>query len=164
MELLLVAVVSAAVGAGVTWFVMTHRHTRHVVASATGEDQALDLRLGREFQEGREAGRKEELGKFTLIYEPFVETVEEYMGLKKRSTLGYDMRIYYAGFPIGDGTRHITHQSIEYDEKRIDALLNNEVAATISEIIQLASTRGLTAKVLPRSAVGRKSRKTADKG
>lgn len=153
MELLiLVGSVSALVAAVATWLVMSQRHARRVVASSSGEDRALDLRLGREFQEGREAGRKEELGKFTLIYEPFAETVEEYMGLRKRSTLGYDMRIYYAGFPIGEGARHVTHKSIEYDEQRIDALLNNEVAATINQIVQLATARGLHAKILPRSS------------
>jgi hypothetical protein len=152
MELtFLIGTASAITSAVFTYFLTTHYHTKRVAASASGEDHVLDLRLDREFQKGKDAGRLEELAKFTLTYEPFVETIEEYMGLKKRSSLGYDMQIHYSGFPIGHRTRYVTHNSVEYDEKRIDALLNNEVAAAVNGIVQLAATKGLSAKSIPRS-------------
>lgn len=146
----LVGAACAIASAVVTYFLTTHYHVKRVAASPSGEDHVLDLRLDREFQKGKDAGRREELGNFTLTYEPFVETIEEYMGLKKRSTLGYDMQIHYSGFPIGHRTRYVTHNSIEYDEKRVDALLNNEVAAAVNGIVQLAASKGMGAKSMPR--------------
>ncbi|MES2361346.1 MAG: hypothetical protein V4646_06050 [Pseudomonadota bacterium] len=147
----LIGAACAIASAVVTYVLTTHYHIKRVAASPSGEDHVLDLRLDREFQKGKEAGRLEELGNFTLTYEPFVETIEEYLGLKKRSTLGYDMQIHYSGFPIGHRTRHVTHNSIEYDEKRVDALLNNEVAAAVNGIVQLAASKGMGAKSLPRT-------------
>lgn len=147
----IVVAVSGIAVAVVTYLITTHYHNKKIAVSSTGEDHVLDLRLEREFQKGKEAGRTEELGNFTLTYEPFVETIEEYMGLKKRSTLGYNMQIHYSGFPIGHQTRYVTHNSIEYDEKRVDALLNNEVAAAVNGIVQLAATKGMNAKALPRT-------------
>ncbi|MEF2148248.1 hypothetical protein [Aquilutibacter rugosus] len=148
--LIIVGAASALTSALFTYLLTTHYRNKMVAASPAGEDHVLDLRLEREFQKGKEAGRSEELGNFTLTYEPFVETIEEYMGLKKRSTLGYHMQIHYAGFPIGHQTRYVTHNSIEYDEKRVDALLNNEVAAAVNGIVQLAATKGMNAKALPK--------------
>lgn len=109
----------------------------------------VELKLESEFQKGKDAGRSEELSNFTLTYEPFAESIEEYMGLKKRSTLGYHMQIYYSGFPIGHQTRYITHTNIEYDEKRIEKLLNSEVASAINGIIQMANTKGMKTEKLP---------------
>lgn len=158
MELMvLVGAVSAIVSATLTYFLSAHYHIKRIAASAQGEDRVLDLRLDQEFQKGKEAGRSEELHNFQLTYEPFVDTVEEYLGLKKRSTLGYNMQIHYAGFPIGHRMRYVTHSSIEYDEKRIDALLNSEVLASINSVVQLAASKGMSARSLPRS---RKKRAT----
>lgn len=152
MELtVLVGAVSAIVSAILTYFLSDHYHIKRVAASAQGEDRVLDLRLDQEFQKGKEAGLSEELHNFQLTYEPFVDTVEEYFGLKKRSTLGYDMQIHYAGFPIGHRMRYVTHSSIVYDEKRIEALLNSEVLASINSVVQLAASKGMSAKYLPRS-------------
>jgi hypothetical protein len=145
-----VGAASALVSAVLTYFFTTHYHVQRVAGSQSGDDHVLDLRLDQEFHRGKEVGKSEELGKFTLSYEPFAETIEEYLGMRKRSTLGYDMQISYSGFPIGHKTRYITHQNIEYDEKRIDALLNNEVASTINNIIQLAATKGMGVKALPK--------------
>ena len=152
MDLVVVVGAVSAVGSALITYLLTIQfHNRKVAASKTGDDRVLDLRLEREFQKGKEAGRAEELGKFTLTYEPFEERVEEYLGLKKRSTLGYHMQIHYAGFPIGHQTRHVTHNCIEYDEKRIEMLLNNDVASAVNGIVQLATTKGINAKALPRT-------------
>lgn len=147
---IVVGVLSVVISVIITYFFTTYHHTQKVAGSQTGNDHVLDLRLDQEFHKGKEVGRTEELEKFTLAYEPFSETIEEYLGIKKRSTLGYDMQLYYSGFPIGHKTRYITHQNIEYDEKRVDALLDSEVASTISGIVQLAATKGMNTKTLPR--------------
>ncbi|URI06279.1 hypothetical protein MW290_10130 [Aquincola tertiaricarbonis] len=91
----------------------------------------------------------EELERFTLTYQPFEERIEEYMGLRKRSTLGYDMQIHYAGFPIGHQTRYVTHSNVEYEEKRIDLIFNGELASAVNGIVQLAVTKGMNVKALP---------------
>lgn len=114
------------------------------------KNDLVELKLQSEFQKGKEAGKLEELSNFTLTYEPFFEITEEYMGLKKRSTLGYHMQLFYAGFPIGHQTRYVTHNQIEYDKERIEKLLNSEVASAINTVIQLAATKGMKAKSLPR--------------
>ena len=150
MSVVLASVAAAVFAALVTYFLTLHFQVRRLASSKAGEDHVLDLRLDQAFQNGKAEGRSEELAKFTLTYEPFAETVEEYLGLKKRSTLGYNMRIHYAGFPIGDETRCVTHQNIEFDEKRIDAMLNNEVASAIAGVVQMVATKGLGTKTLPR--------------
>ena len=114
------------------------------------QNDLVELKLLNEFQKGKEAGKSEELNNFTLTYEPFSETIEEYMGMKKRSTLGYHMQLYYAGFPIGHQTRYVTHNQIAYDKDHIEKLLNSEVASTINTVIQLAATKGMKAKSLPK--------------
>lgn len=145
----IVALASAAISAVLTYFFVTHYRSQRIAASEAGDDRVLDLRLSNEFQKGKEAGKLEELEKFTITCEPFTEKVEEYLGLKKTATLGYYLHIQYAGFRIGHESRYVTHQSIEYDEKRIDALLNNEVASAINGAIHLAATKGMTTKKLP---------------
>lgn len=150
MDIIIIVGIGSAIGSAlITYLLTSHFHTKKVASSTSGEDRVLDLRIEREFQKGKEAGRTEELANFTLTYEPFEERIEEYMGLKKRSTLGYNMQIHYAGFPIGHKTRYVTHNSIEYDEKRIDSLFNSELVSAINEIVQLAATKGMSAKALP---------------
>ena len=148
--IILASIVSAFISATITYSVTKYFHTNKIAASKSGDDHVLDLRLNQEFKKGQEAGRSEELEKFTLTYEPFAEIVEEYFGLKKSSTLGYEMQIHYSGFPIGQKTRYITHQNIEYDEKKVDALLNGEIASTINSIVNFVSARGIGTKTLPR--------------
>ncbi|MFY4805464.1 hypothetical protein ACOTVJ_03585 [Aliarcobacter butzleri] len=147
--IVIVGVISTLVSATLTYFFTKSYYVQRVASSQLGEDNVLDLRLSKEFHLGKEAGKLEELQKFTITYEPFSETMEEYFGIKKRSTLGYDMQIFYSNFPIGHKTRHITHKNIEYDEKRVNALLNNEVASIVNGIIQFAVTKGMGAKKLP---------------
>jgi hypothetical protein len=149
VSLVLAGVASAALAAIVTYFLTVQLYVKRIAGSKSGDDDVLDLRIDQAFRKGREEGQAQELAKFTLTYEPFAETVEEYMGLKKRSTLGYNMRIHYAGFPIGDETRCVTHQNIEFDEKRIDGLLNSEVASAIAGVVQMVATKGLGTKTLP---------------
>jgi hypothetical protein len=144
-----VSIASALLASILTYALVFHFHGKRVASSVAGQDRVLDLRLSQEFERGKAAGRAEELGKFELTYEPFVETIEEYMGLKKRSLLGYDMQISYAGFPVGHRTRYVTHKNVEFDEKRIETLLNSEVASAVNGIVQLAATKGLGAKSLP---------------
>jgi hypothetical protein len=144
-----VGLASAAVSAALTYFFVTHYRSQRIAGSQAGEDHVLDLRLSNEFQRGKDAGKLEELEKFTITYEPFTEKIEEYLGLKKSATLGYFLHIHYCGFRIGQESRYVTHQSIEYDEKRIDALLNSEVASAINGVIQLAATKGIPTKKLP---------------
>lgn len=150
MDLLVIVGISSAIGSALTTYLLSaHFFRKRVASSNAGDDHVLDLRLEREFQKGKEAGRLEELKSFTLTYEPFEERVEEYLGLKKRSTLGYHMQIHYAGFPIGHQTRYVTHNNIEYDEKRIESIFNSELVSAVNGIVQLAATKGMNAKALP---------------
>lgn len=149
VSLIVVGLASALLASLGTYAIASHFYGRRIASSLPGQDRVLDLRISHEFERGKAAGRSEELAKFELTYEPFVETTEEYMGLRKRSLLGYDMQISYAGFPIGQRTRYVTHKNVEFDEKRIEMLLNSEVAGAVNGVIQLAATKGLGAKTLP---------------
>ncbi len=91
-------------------------------------------RLNNEYLRGKEDGRNEELGKFSIIYEPFQDIAEEFMGLKKRAELGYSVQLYYSGLPIGEPTRKITHQNVEYDDRKIDKLMNSELMGSLNNI------------------------------
>ncbi len=153
MDIVVIVGLSSIFGSAlITYLLTTHFYNKKVAAATTGDDLILDLRLDQEFHRGKEVGHSEELKKFTLTYEPFEERIEEYLGMKKRSTLGYNMQIHYAGFPIGEPTRRITHNNIAYDEKRIEALLNSEVISAINGLVQLVSTKGMNTKVLPHTS------------
>lgn len=106
-------------------------------------------RLNNEYLRGKDAGSKEELQRFSIIYEPFQEVAEEYMGLRKRAELGYSIQLYYSGLPIGESTRKTTHKNVEFDEKRIDKLLNSELMGSLNSMCQLLLTKGIGSKVLP---------------
>lgn len=142
----IVGLISATISTVLTYFFVTHYRSQRIAASQAGDDHVLDLRLNNEFQRGKEAGKLEELEKFTITYEPFTEKIEEYLGLKKSANLGYYLHIHYSGFRIGGESRYVTHQNIAYDEERINALLNSEVASAINGAIQLIATKGMTTK------------------
>lgn len=107
-------------------------------------------RLDNEYRRGKDDGHKAELEKLAIIYEPYQVVTEEYMGMKKRAELGYSMQLHYAGFPIGEPTRKVLHAKIEYDQAKIDKIMNNELITGLGQMCQLLASKGMSGKVLPR--------------
>lgn len=145
----IVALSSALVTAAVTYVFTKNAYIKRVSNTSVNTDDVLNLRLRDEFNRGATSGRAEELAKFSISYEPFSELSEEWMGMRKRARLGYDMQITYNGFPVGHKTRYVTHSNLEYNQENIDRLLNSEVATTVSAVAQLVATKGISTKTLP---------------
>jgi hypothetical protein len=114
-----------------------------------GED--FEARLDNEYRKGKDEGQKAELQKFVIVYEPYQELTEEYFGMKKRAELGYSMQLHYAGLPIGEAARKATHTNIEFDDAKIDKLINSELMGSLNSLCQLLGTRGMSGKILPRT-------------
>ena len=99
---------------------------------------------------GIEEGRAEELNKFSVVYEPYEELSEEYLGMKKRVELGYDVQFTYSGWPIGQSSRKAMKTNVEYDRDAIDKVFNSEVIGFLNNVAQLAATKGMSATVRPK--------------
>ena len=75
--------------------------------------------LSNEYIRGKIDGSKEELEKFSISYQPFIERINGMIW--DDAAIGYEMQIFYAGFSIGEPTRKITNH-----EKKFKALsINN---------------------------------------
>lgn len=99
---------------------------------------------------GIEEGRLNELKNFSVVYEPYEEVAEEYLGMKKRVELGYDVQFSYNGWPIGQSTRKAMKTNIEFDRQAIDQIFNSEVIGFLNNVVQIAATKGMSAKVGPK--------------
>lgn len=109
-------------------------------------------KLDLEYKRGFSDGQKAELDKFLITYEPFDRTVEEYLGIKKRVEIGYSSSIFYSGFKIAGPAREVTHENVEYNQERIEKILNSEVAGSINALAQFALSKGVNSKMLPRKS------------
>lgn len=78
--------------------------------------------LSIEHAKGKTAGAEEERARFNITYTPVVIDHENF--LSHKVDVGYDMQIYYAGFPIGEPTRRITHHQEKSKDENINKLLN----------------------------------------
>lgn len=148
-SMLLAVLISAGISAVATFVLTKHYLTKRIANINENPDDLLGLRLKHEYVRGLDVGRAEELAKFTVTYQPISEIHEEWMGMKKRARLGYEMQINYSGFPLGHQTRHITHSNVEYNQENIDRILNSEVATAIGSFTQLLVSKGMNAKALP---------------
>jgi hypothetical protein len=92
--------------------------------------------LEREYARGKGQGAKEELEKFQITYTPVL--VERDSFLKNSVDAGYEMQIYYSGFPVGEPTRRITH----HEEKSKDENINKVVDLIKDNLELLAMTAG----------------------
>lgn len=145
-----VALISGVLSAMAAFLVSRHIFVKRISNISDVSDDILNLRLRDEFNRGAESGRAEELAKFSISYEPFSELHEEWMGMKKRARLGYDMQLSYNGLPVGHQARYVTHSNIEYNQENIDRLLNSEVAKAVSTVAQVVATKGIGTTTLPR--------------
>lgn len=110
----------------------------------------FEARLDNEYRRGKDDGHKAELEKLAIVYEPYQVVTEEYLGMKKRAELGYSMQLHYAGLPIGEPTRKVLHAKIEYDQAKIDNIMNNELITGLGQMCQMLASKGMSGKVLPR--------------
>jgi hypothetical protein len=113
------------------------------------EDEGFKARLQNEYLRGREDGAKEEVAKFRVEYRPYSIVREEYLGMKQRAELGYEMQLYYESFPIGDPTKRVTNEDVKFDQEVIDKILNNEILGFLNNTSQLMLTKGLKTTTLP---------------
>lgn len=168
LETLIAVFITVATTAPITWY-LTRRFISHHYETAKAlefEKQRNGLiaetkdaatvspdfaaRLDNEYRRGKDDGQKAELAKLTIVYEPYQVVSEEWMGMKKRAELGYSMQLHYAGLPIGEPTRKVLREKVEYDQANIDKIMNNELIAGLGQMCQLLASKGMSGKVLPR--------------
>lgn len=111
----------------------------------------FEARLDNAYRKGKDDGQKAELEKFAIVYEPYQSSTEEYFGIKKRAELGYTMQLHYAGLPIGEAARKATHTNIEFDDAKIEKIMNSELIGSLNGLCNLLGSKGMTAKILPRT-------------
>lgn len=161
-------VITIAMIAPLTWYLTRQSVSRHYETTkalefekqrnrliAETKDAAIAsvdfaARLDNEYRRGKDDGHKAELEKLAIVYEPYQVVTEEYMGMKKRAELGYSMQLHYAGLPIGEPTRKVLHAKIEYDQARIDKIMDNELITGLGQMCHLLASKGMSGKVLPR--------------
>lgn len=167
-ETLIAVVITVAITMPITWY-LTHRFiSRHYetakalefekqrngLIAETKDAAALSAdfaaRLDNEYRRGKDDGQKAELEKLAIVYEPYQVISEEWMGLKKRAELGYSMQLHYAGLPIGEPTRKVLREKVEYDQANIDKVMNNELITGLGQMCQLLASKGMSGKILPR--------------
>lgn len=95
-------------------------------------------------------GKKAELQKFAIVYEPYQVLTEEYFGIKKRAELRYTMQLHYTGMPIGEPTRKSTHTNVEFDGGKIEKIMNSGLMSNLRSLCQLLGSKGMSGKILPR--------------
>jgi len=155
----------AAVSALLTYFLTKSSVEKNILKSAELDYQSKKNGMvdeitssvlgGEQFQQkienarlkGIEEGRTDELKKFSVVYEPYEEVAEEYLGMKKRVELGYDVQFTYAGWPIGQSSRKAMKTNIEFDREAVDRIFNSEVMGFLNNVTQLAATKGMSATV-----------------
>lgn len=93
--------------------------------------------LSIEHAKGVKAGEEEERARFNITYTPIVIDHENFWSHKV--DVGYDMQIYYAGFPIGEPTRRITHHQEKSKDENINKLLN--AATNTLDLIAATATK-----------------------
>lgn len=110
----------------------------------------FEARLDNEYRRGKDDGQKAELEKFAIVYEPYQALTEEYFGIKKRVELGYTMQLHYAGLPIGEATKKPTHTNVEFDDAKIEKIMDSELMSSLTGLCQLLGSKGISGKILPR--------------
>lgn len=93
--------------------------------------------LSAEHAKGVQAGAEEERARFNITYTPIVIDHENFWSHKV--DVGYDMQIFYAGFPIGEPTRRITHHQEKSKDENINKLLST--ATNTLDLIAATATK-----------------------
>lgn len=168
LEIVLTVIPTVAVTALATWYLtrrfiglhyeatkaLDFERNKNSLINETKENTMLGAdfkaRLDNEYRRGKEDGQTAELQKFAIVYEPYQDITEEYLGIKKRAEIGYNMQLHYSGLPIGHATRKATHTNVQYDEAKIDKLVNSELMSSLNSFCQLLGSKGISGKILPR--------------
>lgn len=169
-ETIFTVIPTIAVTALVTWYLTQRFISRHfettkaldfekkknALIDETKERAALgpdfEARLDNAYRRGKDDGQKVELQKFSIVYEPYQAITEEYFGIKKRAEIGYSMQLHYAGLPIGEPTRKTTHTNVEFDDAKIEKIMNSELMGSLNNLCQLLGSKGMSGKILPLKA------------
>ncbi len=101
--------------------------------------------LENNYLKGKIDGAEEELEKFTLIYEPFIDVFENFF--RKTVEAGYQMQILYQGLPIGDPTKRVTKYEEKFKEENVKYLVE-QVNETVKSIAQLGISKKIPVRTI----------------
>jgi len=116
-------VAGCVVTACTVWFVLRFQRTTLLEA----QKQSAEAALEREFLRGKAAGAEEELARFEIRYQPILIDDDGFWNHSFEA--GYEMQLHYAGLPVGDPTRRITHEQQKSNDENI--LKTMEVVTTV---------------------------------
>lgn len=109
------------------------------------ESDDYKCNLENNYLKGKVDGAAEELCKFTIIYEPFVDIFENFF--RKTVEAGYQMQILYQGLPIGDPTKRVTKYEEKYKEENVKYLVD-QVNETVKSISQLGISKKIQVRTI----------------
>ncbi len=95
------------------------------------------------YLKGRLDGARDELERFTINYEPFLDIYDSYF--RKTVEAGYQVQIFYNGIPVGDPTRRVVRHREKFKEENVK-LLMEQINSAISAIAQSAASKGIPVK------------------
>jgi len=98
------------------------------------------------YLKGRLDGAREELERFTINYEPFIDIYDSYF--RKTVEAGYQVQIFYSGIPVGDPTRRVMRHREKFKEENVK-FLTEQINSAISTIAQSAASKGIPVKTSP---------------
>lgn len=104
------------------------------------ESDDYKINLENNYLKGKNDGSEEELRKFTLIYEPFIDIFENFF--RKTVEAGYQMQILYHGLPIGDPTKRVIKYEEKFKEENVKYLVEQ-----VNEIVKTIAQQGLSKKI-----------------
>lgn len=99
--------------------------------------------LENSYLKGRLDGAREELERFTINYEPFIDIYDSYF--RKTFEAGYQVQIFYNGIPVGDPTRRVVRHREKFKEENVK-LLMEQVNSAIGTIAQSVASKGIPVK------------------
>lgn len=112
----------AALAGGVILFPISILQARKIAKKEIRQSEGYEAILAREYARGKCDGAKEELAKFQITYTPVLVEGDNFF--KKSTNVGYEMQMYYSGFPVGEPTRRITHHSEKSKDENINKIID----------------------------------------
>lgn len=96
---------------------------------------------------GEIQGAKNELAKFKIEYEQFLDIKDEFF--KKKAESGYYMQLFYNGLPIGEPNKRIISSEEKFKEENAKELIDS-VTQSIQKISSVATSNNIPINILPK--------------
>jgi hypothetical protein len=100
------------------------------------ESQHFKTEMEKNYLEGKKDGERDALEKISIQYEPVIKIKDGFF--RKKVTSGYQLQIFYNGFPVGDPTVRILQNEEKVKEEHIK-LIMDKIDKRIDDIVNLSA-------------------------